>query len=434
MRLLAALFRERSQETLVVLTQVYVPDPASLGQHMHDASAELVRRGLRVVVFTADRGYQDPAQRYPRYELRDGVHVVRVPRASFGKRRMAVRLAGAGMFLVQATSLALLLRRVDRVLVSTSPPMCGLGGLALSTLRSVPLTYWVMDLNPDQIVAMGALSATAPPVLALDALNRRVLRRASRVVALDRFMAERLGSKHDVFDKLSIIPPWPLVDAAGPSPLAAQPRAGTAFRRRHGIGDARVVMYSGNLSLVHPVTTLLEAARALRRDARLRFVFVGGGAGSAELERAKREHDLENVVILPYQPLALLAESLSAADVHLVSMGDAMVGIVHPCKLYGAMAVGRPILSLGPDHSHIADLVGTETLGWHVGHGDVDGMLRALREIAEADTALLDEIGRRAALVIGRRLSRDVLLGRFCDLFAASRLDCGPGDALPASE
>ncbi|WP_410963599.1 hypothetical protein, partial [Salmonella sp. SAL4455] len=52
-----SLFADRSQRTVVILTQVYVPDPASLGQYMHDVAMELVRRGTRVVVFTADRGY-----------------------------------------------------------------------------------------------------------------------------------------------------------------------------------------------------------------------------------------------------------------------------------------------------------------------------------------------------------------------------------------
>lgn len=410
-----ALARDRRRETLLVLSQVYVPDPASLGQHVHDACAELARRGLRVVVLAADSGYEDPARRYPRYELLDGVHVLRLPMSSFGKSSLALRLIGGSVFLAQAISLAFGLRRVDRVLVSTSPPMCGLAGLAIRALHRVPLTYWVMDLNPDQIVALGGLPARSAPVVALDAINRRVLRRASRVVALDRFMADRLCQKHDVRDKLSIIPPWPLIDVRASDGGRGQ----NGFRVRHGFGDARVLMYSGNLSPVHPVGTLLEALTALRDEPRLRVVFVGGGAGRAEIERFKREQRLDNVLTLPYQPLASLRESLSAADVHLVAMGEAMVGVVHPCKVYGAMAAGRPILSLGPERSHIADLVITETIGWHVRHGDVVGMANALREIVTCEPAMLERKGQRAARTIEQRLSRESLRDRFCDLFEA---------------
>jgi len=48
-----------------------------------------------------------------------------------------------------------------------------------------------------------------------------------------------------------------------------------------------------------------------------------------------------NVLCLPYQPLNQLAASLSAADAHAVVMGEAMLGLVHPCKIYNILAVAR---------------------------------------------------------------------------------------------
>jgi len=73
----------RAQPTLVLFSQVYVPDPAAVGQYMHQAAAAMVQRGYRVIAFAADSGYEDPAQRFPRYERMDGVHVVRLPFSSF---------------------------------------------------------------------------------------------------------------------------------------------------------------------------------------------------------------------------------------------------------------------------------------------------------------------------------------------------------------
>jgi colanic acid biosynthesis glycosyl transferase WcaI len=412
----ATLFTDASQPTVVVFSQVYVPDPASVGQHMHDVAVELVGRGFRVIVFTSDRGYENPSQRFSRYELRAGVHVVRLPLASFGKRNLPLRLLGAGVFLLEALALALALRRIDRVLVSTSPPMCAAAGLALNRARGIAFDYWIMDLNPDQIVALGGLAADAPPVRALDWLNTEALERAAHVVTLDRFMAERVRAKRDVGDKLRVLPPWPHVhtDAALPE------RSTSPFREEHDFGDARVVMYSGNLSPVHPVTTLLDAAQQLQ-DARLHdaprllFVFVGGGAGREQIERAILERRMANLRVLPYQPIAALPESLSAADVHVVTMGNAMVGIAHPSKIYGAMAVGRPILAFAPKTSHVAELVTSERLGWVIAHGDVEGAVRALSEIATAPDAILAEMGARARDVVRSRFDRDALIERFCD-------------------
>jgi glycosyltransferase involved in cell wall biosynthesis len=407
----ANLFTDDSQPTVLVFSQVYVPDPASVGQHMHDVAVELVRRGFRAIVFTSDRGYENPDQRFPRYESRAGVHILRLPLASFGKRNLPLRLLGAGVFLSEALALALVLRRIDRVLVSTSPPMCAGAALALQRARGIAFDYWIMDLNPDQVVALGGLAANAPPVRALDWLNAEALARAAHVVTLDRFMAERVRAKRDIGDKLRVLPPWPHVHAG-----AALPERSTSlFRDEHGFGDARVVMYSGNLSPVHPVTTLIDAAQRLRDEPRLLFVFIGGGLGREQIERAIVERRMANLRTLPYQPLAVLPDSLSAADVHVVTMGNAMVGIVHPSKIYGAMAVGRPILALAPKTSHVAELVTSDRLGWVIAHGDVEGAVRALREIATAPDALLAEMGARARDIARARFERNGLIGDFCD-------------------
>jgi hypothetical protein len=381
---------------------------------MHDVAVEMTRRGTRVIVFTADRGYEDPSLAYPGYEQRDGVHVVRVPWASLGKSSIPIRLVGGGVFLAEATALALLLRRIDHVLVSTSPPFCGLGGLTVSRARGVPLTYWVMDLNPDQIVATGALASEALPVRMLERMNQALLGHARHVVVLDRFMADRVSQKRATRGALHVIPPWSHIDA-DQAPIEHEHNA---FRTLPAFGSARVVMYSGNLSPVHPIGTFLRAARAFAGEPRLRFVFVGGGSGLTEIERFNASAGLTNLFVLPYQPLERLRESLSAADVHLVAMGDSMVGIVHPCKVYGAMAVARPILALAPRASHIGELLSEGPFGWRVNQGDDAGMHAALRSIADATPRQLCQMGAAGSACIRDRFAKGALIHRFCDLLA----------------
>jgi glycosyltransferase involved in cell wall biosynthesis len=403
---------DRTRRTLVVLSQVYVPDPASVGQHTHDVASEMALRGWQVVVFTSDRGYEDPHRRYARYEVIDGVHVVRLPFSSFGKSGIGVRLAGAGTFLVQAIALATALPRIDHVLVSTSPPMCALAGVLLSRARRAPMTFWVMDINPDQIVAVGTLAPDAAPVRAFDWMNRQALAQARHVVALDHFMAERLNGKLAVQDKLVVLPPWPHVDATS-APVS---HARNPFRHQHELRDKFVVMYSGNLSPSHPISTILEAARRMQRDERMVLLFIGGGLGRQEIDDSVREHGLRNVLTLPYQPMAMLPYSLAAADVHLVSMGNEMVGIVHPCKIYGAMAAGRPVLVLGPRRSHLGEIVHEHEIGFQIEHGDVEGAERVLRAMLAMAPETLETMGQRARAAVNAQYSKSMLCGRFCDL------------------
>ena len=361
------------RRTFLLLSQVYVPDPAAVGQHMADAAAELARRGHRVVVLTSARGYDDPSVEYPRRETIDGVEVRRIPLTSFGKRSLPLRLLAGVSFTLQAIVRSFAVRSVDTIVVSTTPPLALLAAVTIGMLRRASIKFWVMDLNPDQLVALGVIGATSLAARVFDALNRLILRRAADVIVLDRFMADRVNRKLDVKDKLEIIPPWPHEDHLEPVSRDDNP-----FRSRHHLAGKVVVMHSGNHGPSNPFGTILQAAERLKDVPELMFLFVGGGTGKREVEAAASS----NVVSLPYQPLDELRYSLSAADVHLVTMGDAMVGIVHPCKVYGAMAVARPVLLLGPERCHVADLMNEGNIGWRISQGDVDGAERVLREIA----------------------------------------------------
>ncbi len=389
-----------------------MPDPTSVGQHMHDAAAEMVRRGWRVVVLAAASGYEDSSRRYARREEIDGVDVRRFPWSSFGKASILRRLAGGTLFLLQATLHALFLGKVERILVSTSPPMCAIAGIALGAVKRAPLKFWAMDINPDQLIAVGKIRERSWPARIFDGINRAILRRASDVIALDRFMRERLERKTAISGNTAILPPWPHIDQLD----AALPHAQNPFRDKHGLGGKFVVMYSGNLSPTHPVTTILEAAQRLAARPELLFLFVGGGLGKQEIERFVEQNHSTNIRLLPYQPLADLHHSLSAADVHLVSMGNEMVGVVHPCKIYGAMAVGRPILLVGPRPCHVSEILDAYDIGWQIEHGDVDQALARLEQILATEPGVLEEKGRRAQRAVAERFSKQALCGELCDV------------------
>ncbi len=385
------------QLTVAIVSQVYVPDPASVGQYMADAAEELAQRSHHVVVFTSARGYDDPSARYPRRERRDGVEIRRLPASWFGKGSITRRLLGSLAFVAQATARVLSLPRLDVLLVSTSPP--------LAPLVALVVVYWVMDLNPDQLIAVRGVSPRARTVRLFEWLNRRILSAAGEVVVLDRFMAERVRAKRDMNGKLRVIPLWPHEQHVAPVVGDANP-----FRTHHAPADTIVVMYSGNHSPANPLDTVLQAAERLRGDGRFLFMFVGGGLGKRAVDAAAGG----NVVSLPYQALREIRYSLSAADIQIVTLGDGVVGVVHPSKIYAAMAAGRPVLYVGPRPSHVTDLIDAGGIGWTFAHGDVDGIVCALRRLADGRAELVDT-GQRALELARTRFSKASLCGTFCD-------------------
>lgn len=396
-----------SPRTFLFVSQVYVPDPAAVGQHLADAAEELAARGHNVIVYTAKQGYDDPSVRYPSREMVRGVDVRRIPFSSFGKSSILVRLIGGILFVKQAVLRSFFQPGIDAVVVSTSPPMASLGALVIAGFHRAKVKYWVMDVNPDQIVALGMARPGSLPVRVFDWINREVLRRADDVIVLDRFMADRINAKVDVRSKMSVLPPWPAED-----PPEVIGHEDNPFRAAHGLNGKTVVMYSGNHGPSNPLETILEAAVATRDEPKLHFMFIGGGVGKAAVEAVAGS----NIESLPYQPQEELKYSLPAADVHLVTVGDAIRGIVHPSKVYGAMAVGRPILLVGPDENHVSDILNQFNCGWHVRHGDVEGAEKVLREIARLSAEDLVAMGKRGRDAIQASGGKQGAVGRVCDV------------------
>ena len=152
---------------------------------------------------------------------------------------------------------------------------------------------------------------------------------------------------------LIVIPNW--ADTNNVRPL---PRAGNPFREANGIGDRPVVMYSGNLGVAHPFNAILDAAQLLQQKMpEALLLIVGDGPRLADVQARVEQEQLTNVQFFPLQPHDKLAESLSAADLHLACMYDELCGLVVPSKVYGILAAGRPCVFIGPEKSEAARVI-----------------------------------------------------------------------------
>jgi glycosyltransferase involved in cell wall biosynthesis len=225
----------------------------------------------------------------------------------------------------------------------------------------------------------------------LERMSRFGFRRADKIIALDRFMRDRITAKGVAPEKIAVIPPWSQdadvrFDAAGRE----------QFRAAHDLQDKFVVMYSGNHSPVHPLDTLMQAVERLKGDKSIVFCFVGGGS---EFKRVQRWMEARGkgeggrrkakILCLPYQPLAQLFASLSAADAHVVVMGDSMLGLVHPCKIYNILAVGAPVIYIGPKPSHVTEILthaGDKYPSIRVAHGEADILAEQIQALRQKTT------------------------------------------------
>jgi colanic acid biosynthesis glycosyl transferase WcaI len=145
------------------------------------------------------------------------------------------------------------------------------------------------------------------------------------------------------------------------------------------------------------------------------FLFVGGGVEKHKVEKATR-NGAPNILSLPYQDFEDLGESLAAADVHLVVMGEAMIGIVHPSKIYNAMAAGRPILAIAPDNSPISEIMEKQAIGFRLCHGDVHGVIQGILTLADMEEKERSRLGENAARLVQDQYSQTILRNQLIDI------------------
>jgi len=397
---------------LLLLNQFFHPDLSATAQLATDLAEDLAARGHEVTVLAA-RGSYLGGGALPARERHRGVEIVRVWSTSLGKASTVRRLVDYLSFFASAGLRAMALRRPELVLAMSTPPMVATIGAALRSLRGIPFVYWLQDLYPDLAIEFGVLRRGGLRARLFGAASGWIQRRADRVVVLGHAMAERVKTYGVPSDRVHVVPNWADGDSLSPlSPLE------NGLRAALGLADKRVVLYSGNMGRAHDLATVLGAARALRHRADVVFLLIGAGAKRHEAEAAAAV--LPTVRLLPYVPRERLRESLSCGDVHVVTQTACTLGLLEPSKLYGAMAVGRPVLFIGPAAGEAAATVERERIGAVVAPGDVAGATSALERLL-AD----EDCGPRARAAFERSYDRRIRTQELSELLEATARPAG---------
>jgi glycosyltransferase involved in cell wall biosynthesis len=114
-----------------------------------------------------------------------------------------------------------------------------------------------------------------------------------------------------------------------------------------------------------------------------------------ELKAETEARQLRSVLFQAYQPREVLAESLSAADVHLVTLRPDLEGLIVPSKIYGILAAGRPAIFIGDKDGEIGRLLDRADCGVTVAEGDAKALAATILAWSQAPQRAAD-MGQKA--------------------------------------
>jgi glycosyltransferase involved in cell wall biosynthesis len=410
---------------LAIVNLFFPPDGSPTARLAHELARHRARRGDEVTVVTSRARYAPARRGEEPGEPKLTVHRVFAPRGAAVTVRG--RLLQYAAFFASAAWRMLRLPRQDVIICMSTPPFAGLLGALHRLLHPrTRLVLWCMDCYPEILEACGLIRAGGGAARALRRVSRFLLARSDQVVCPDQAMADLLKAFHApprLRAAWSVVPNW---EPRAAFPGRSGPWEGT---KRLGLERSFVVLHLGNAGYGHDFRSLVQAAQELRGD-RVRFLFLGGGVEHARLRETALRLGLDNLLVEPYVAQDQLAAAAASADMGLVALADAALGVMCPSKLHTYLASGLPVLYIGPPGGNVSEAIERFACGVRVAQGDARGLAAALRR-AMADSRWLKHAGRRA---------RAAFEEAYCDEAALPPLDrvidsagsraAKPGDAV----
>ena len=183
------------------------------------------------------------------------------------------------------------------------------------------------------------------------------------------------------------------------------------FRRRHGLEQARLVLFLGRISPRKGVDVLVEAFSRLKGE-ELHLAIVGEEMGAGRAVRdALRDHGVGGRSLLPGVLTGLARiEALADADVVAYPAKDEIFGLVP----FEALLAGTPVVVA--DDSGCGELVRSVGGGLLVPAGDVGSLSEALERILSAPESWRAEAAI-AAVEIRRRFGAKEVCRRLEEIY-----------------
>ena len=236
-------------------------------------------------------------------------------------------------------------------------------------------------------------------------LEAQLARTSAAVIPISTKFLPQLMQWHVDEEKISVIPNWAPLGEIYPV------NKDNAWAREHGLVDKKVALYTGTLGLKHDPALLVDLAKA-GAGIGLHVVVVSQGAAAPWLN----EQSINNLIVLPFQPIERYPEVLGTGDVMLAMIGEEAAGFSIPSKILSYLAAGKPVVAAIKSDNDAAVTVERADAGVIVAPGDYSGFVRSVFGLVQ-DAEKCATYARNARQYAEREFAIDQIAGRFENVF-----------------
>lgn len=393
---------------LLIVSQYFWPE----NFRINDLAAEFARKGHEVTVLTGWPNYPDGKvfgayrQNPSHYAVFEGVRIVRVPLWPRGRGGVHLILNYLS-FALSASVLGLWRLRgqkFDSILVyEPSPITVGIPGAVLRAVKRAPLAFWVLDLWPETLKAVGAVKSERVLKL-VGKLVAFIYRRCDLILAQSRSFIPQIRHYAGDDRRVEYFPNW-AESVFGDD--VVEPALEVA-----SLKDSFSVMFAGNIGEAQDFPAILAAAQLLRSHSHIRWLIVGDGRMGQWVAQEIIARDLgECVQLLGRHPVERMPSFFRHADALLVSLkNDPIFALTIPGKLQSYLAAGIPVIAMLDGEG--ADLLSEAEAGLSCAAGDHACLAQAVLRLAGMEISQRLAMGRRGRDLYAREFDRQLLLDR----------------------
>jgi glycosyltransferase involved in cell wall biosynthesis len=373
------------KKRLLVYAHYFYPDVASTGQLLTEL-CEGLEDSFNITVICVVPSYNGKVeQKYRKkrifIEKYQNINVVRVKVPEFDKKNKISRAKNLLAYFFNAIYATFKVGKQDLVLSISQPPILGgILGVIGKFIKRGKFIYNIQDFNPEQTMAVG-YSKNKLILNAAMEVDKFSCKKADKIIVVGRDMQETLRNrfKNKKVPKSVFINNW--IDEKEIYPLSENNEEVIKFKKKYGLENKTVIMYSGNIGLYYDLENLIKVIGRFNGRDDVVFSFIGEGSVKQNIEDYVNENKLDNVKFIPYQDKANLIYSLNSGDVHWVVNAKGIKGVSVPSKLYGVMAAGKTVLGVLEEGSEARVIIEECGCGVCIEPGKYDLIYEELKDI-----------------------------------------------------
>lgn len=342
---------------VVLVSEFFYPYKTSTQKILTELAEDFVEYGLEVDVLTTKNAYREEKQDLGKYEIYRGINIKRVFSTEGNRDSKIGRLLNYITFTTSVFFNLLFKKNYDKILFVSNPPLVPFIGYLIRKLRGKNYIYLVHDIYPDVAEKLGAIKKGSIISKVMNYMNKKIYTNAERIIALGKDMKRVIADKGVDEEKIEIVTNW------ADSRVNYEKEVDKNFYKKYRLENKFNILYTGNISKVHAIDTIVEVAKILKNEEDIMFTFVGDGNRKQDLIKLKEKEDLRNIQLENYMFGEEYNNLLNCANLFITTLQQGIEGLGVPSKTYTYMSVAKPLIAIMSENSEIGSMVNQYNLG-----------------------------------------------------------------------